>query len=96
MFKQDSTNSEFGQILRFIYVPGCGSYCLLSQLIPVSTPSLTFDLAEEAVDYSARVFEVCTTSVILVPLSAVVSKCIFIAFEEKSFVALMNKDIVLE
>lgn len=96
MFKQESTKSEFGQILRFIYVPGCGSYCLLSQLMPVSTPSIAFDLTEEAIDYIARVFEVCTTSVVLVPLSAVVSKCIFIAFEGKSFVALMNKDIVLE
>ena len=62
----------------------------------MSTPSLTFELTEEAMDYSARIFEVRTASVILVPLSAVVSKCIFIAFEEKSFIALMNKDIVLE
>ena len=44
-------------------MPGCGSYSLFSQLIPC----LTFDLTEEVVDYSAQVFEVCTTSVILVP-----------------------------
>ena len=61
-------SSEFGQIIYFIHMPSYGSYCLLSQLIPVSTPSLIFDLTEVAVDYSARIFAavVCTNVVRLV------------------------------
>ena len=97
LFKRASTRTEeFGQIKRFIFVPGYGSFCIMRLMVPISTPSQAFELSEAAVDFAAKIFQVEVADTILVPLPDLTSKCVFIKFENKSFVAKMNSDILLD
>lgn len=92
-----SEDQCFGQIFKFISIEGYGVFAVMKPLSQCSCPSESFGLTEPTLDYTGKIFEVKESNhLLLVPVKSIISKCIFIQFEQLSYVALMNTDLLLD